>query len=77
MMKTARDYNELLNEYDQLDRLIPMISEQHYDLALRTISRRLTDVSAELERVTDPNYRTIAQIFAEKKAQLLSQRNGN
>lgn len=76
-MKTARDYNELLNEYDQLDRLIPMISEQHYDLALRTISRRLTDVSAELERVTDPNYRTIAQIFAEKKAQLLSQRNGN
>lgn len=74
-MSNARDYNELLMEYSQLAQLIPMISDKQYSLALRTLTKRCIEVGGELNRVTDPNYRTIAQILAEKKAQLLPPKN--
>ncbi|MCF8178880.1 MAG: hypothetical protein K9J74_10265 [Sulfuritalea sp.] len=74
-MSNARDNNELLMEYGQLIQLIPMISDKQYGLALRTLSKRCIEVGEELNRATDPNYRTLTQILVEKKAQLLPPKN--
>lgn len=70
-MSNSRGNNELLMEYDQLIQLIPMISDERYGLARQTLSKRCIEVGEELDRATDPNFRTLAQLIAEKKAQLL------
>lgn len=71
-MKNATDKNELLREYDQIVRLIPLLSEATCDLAIRALSNRLADLECSLSLATG---RSIKEILLEKRAQRLPPKN--
>lgn len=73
-MKIATDKNELLREYDQIVRLIPLLSEATCDLVIQALSNRLAELECSLSLATG---RSLKEILAEKKAQLLPPTNAH
>lgn len=76
MMNNSRDYNNLLREYDQIVKVIPLLGEVTCDLAIRSLANRLADIESILDRATS-RVKTLKELIAEKKAQLLPQNSGN
>lgn len=75
-MNNSRDYNNLLREYDQIVKVIPVLGEATCDLVIRSLSNRLADIESILDRATS-RVKTLKELIAEKKAQLLSQKSGH
>ncbi len=67
-MKTPQE-NEYLAEYDELRKVLSVISNEQCPRAHRRLSRRLAEIESYLNQVTDPNYRTVMQLLAERIGQ--------
>lgn len=65
-MNNQYDYNELLTEQDQIAQLISMISENQYELVIRTLLKRLTKIEEMIEHATSPYRQNLREILAEK-----------
>lgn len=65
-MNSSDYHNQLLAEFDQIAKLIPILSEKEFDLVIQRLGKRSDEILDILDRPTSPTYRTLKQIIAEK-----------
>ncbi len=67
-MSTSRE-NDYIKEYDELRRVISVISTENCPLVHKMLSKKLSEIESHLDQVTDPNYLTLHEILAKKFAE--------
>lgn len=79
-MNNANHCNQLLVEFDQIARLIPMLSEKEFGLVIRTLWNRNDKLIDLLDDATAPPRRTLHELLAAiraNKAPLLQQKSAH
>lgn len=74
-MSNAKNYNELLREYDQFHQLIPMLSEKKFDLVIPKLWKIINEIEQSVDIATSLPRRSIKEILAGKMGQVAIRNN--
>ncbi|MBI5860720.1 MAG: hypothetical protein HZB64_00815 [Rhodocyclales bacterium] len=72
MMKTGHDYQHELDLHDEIERLIPILSPEHFPNLIINLDRTLRDLKSTLDLATQER-KTLKEIIQEKMSQAAGQ----
>lgn len=71
-MKSGHDYQHELDLHDEIERLIPILSPEHFPKLIINLDRTLHDLKSTLDLATQDR-KTLKEILQEKRSQAVGQ----